>query len=199
MNPRLSAGLLLACTLLLIHPAPLPAAEARIHYQALRKVLLQQVFKQGGRHFLYGGSDASCRHALLENPVIAAAPGGRLRVTAQFRGRAGVELGGECVGATDAFQVVMSGVPVYRSGELLLDQLQVETPRPIYNDLIRGFFRDTLARAFRYPLLSEVRQAAADASRQGPYQVQVAGLEVRSIRPQADALEVVLDFSLNVQ
>ncbi len=187
-----AAGLLVASMALTAS-----AAEVRVHYQALQKALLQQVFKDGGRHFLYGASNTACQYAYLDQPRVTGSAG-RVVIRAQFHGRAGVVMLGECVGANDSFEVKMSGVPVYRNGVLSLDQVRLETAYPLYNDLLSTFVTGTVARALRFPLQAEVQKSVAEASKAGPYQLRVASLDVSSIRTEAQGLAVGLDFMMDI-
>ncbi len=198
MNRMLKRALTLAAAASLMIAASASAAEVTVHYQALYKALMQQVFNDGGRHYLYGASDAACQYAYLDKPRVMGVAG-RVAITAQFHGRAGAMMLGECVGANDSFEMKMSGVPVYRNGVVSLDQVQLETPNPFYNDLLRAFVAGTVARALRFPLQSEVQKSVVEASKAGPYQLRLASLEVSSIRTEPQGLKVALDFVMDIR
>ena len=182
---------------LLAHSRPAAAAELNIGYRAIEKALLSEVFVDGGRKFLLGSPQTPCAQAFLASPAVSP-QGERLQIRARFHSQAGVEISGECVGAGDTFDVWMSGVPAYRDGVLFLDQIRVQTPDKPYGDLARNLLGQTLPRLLRYPLLDEVRQKAAENSRQGPYQVAVARLDVGRITLAADHLSIPFDFTLSL-
>ena len=177
--------LLLGSGLALIRADAADAGVIKVHYQALENVLGEKFFTRQGQYFLYGAAASDCNSALLENPRVSGKDG-RLRITADFRGRAGMEVLGECKGTADAFVVEMTGVPVYRDGVLALSQAQVKTPYPLYNDVLGKVFTGGMAAVLRYPLLAELKKAAAEASRQNPFRLQVDSLQVASIETDGD-------------
>ncbi len=180
---------MLICALLM--PGWLSASELRLYYQALDKILRQQVFTESGRHYLIGNLSSRCTYAYLENPRVMA-EANRLRMTANFSGRAAATLLGECIGPAEAFRVSATGVPVYKQGMLRLNDVKVEHANRLYADLIRAFLE-----SLQYSLVDEVQQLAQQASEKSNYQIRVPTLSVNAIRVGAEA--IVLSFDISVQ
>ncbi len=190
--------LLLLLIVTLSTPEPIPAAELKIDYAALRTFLLEKIFTDNGRYYLAGDPTSLCNYALLENPRVSEHDG-RLQVTTYFRGRTAVEISGSCVGPGQAFDVSMTGVPVYKDGTLRLDDVQVQPTERLYSGLIRAFLGDTLVQSLRYPLFLEVQELARQASARANYDIRVPRLSVDAIRVQPEAIVFFFDFTMEVK
>lgn len=180
-------------------PRGATAAEVTIAYGAIERVLVAGVFTQGGRYYLEGAPESSCRFAFVQEPKLSAS-GGRLVVRLVFSGRAGVEVKGRCIGPGDTLQLAVSGVPVYSDGEILLSQLEVAAPESRYFSAVRGLVQSQLAQRLRYPLRAELERALAIVG--GPAAVvrpTLAAFEVRSLRVEPQQLRVAFDGSLDVK
>jgi hypothetical protein len=185
-----TAGVL---SLVLLMPGLLSASELRLHYQALEKLLRRQVFTESGRHYLIGNLGSRCTYAYLANPRVTP-QADRLRITADFRGRAAATLLGECVGPAEAFNVSATGVPVYRQGVLRLNDVKVDHSNPLYADLIRAFLE-----SLQYSLVEEVQKLAQQVSGTGGYEMRVPTLSVHTVRVGVEAIVFSFDIAVQVR
>lgn len=179
-------------------PRALPGAQLKVHFDAIKRVLMEQVFTDNGRSYLTGDPGSHCNYAFLEHPRVMA-DGKRLRVTAHFSGRMAVEISGSCVGPGEAFNVSISGVPAYKEGVFYLDEVQIEPSEGFYANLIRAALGDALLQSLKYPVLEEVRELARQASTQGHYEIHIPSLKVDSIRIEPKAIVFSFDFNVEVR
>lgn len=184
--------------LALLMPVTTAGAELRVYYSALEALLRDQVFIDGGRAYVVGDRKARCNYAYLEKPQVGAHKA-QLRVRAHFDSLTALELGGDCVGPVQAFDVSMTGVPVYRDGVLRLEQTQLEPADGLYGGLIRAVLGDALEQSLQYPLLQDLQRFARKASMQSPYEVRMRDLDVHTIRVEAEAIILMFDFSMEVR
>src|SRR5262245_42061798 len=110
-----TAGVLVAMS------ASAHAVEIHIQFGALERMLAEQVFTQEGRRYVRGAQNNKCNFAYLEKPQVHGS-NGRLRVRAHFSGRSSLNVLGQCVGMGDAFDVIITAVPVYKSGAVNLTE-----------------------------------------------------------------------------
>ena len=94
-------------------------ATLEIAYSSLERIIVNRVMTEGGLYYMQGDPSSTCRYAFVQEPRVGA-EGGRLRITVLFAGRTGTEVAGQCVGAGDNFDLVISGVPAYSDGDLFL-------------------------------------------------------------------------------
>jgi len=100
------------------------AVELRLQFGALERMLTEQLFTQEGRGYVHGSKTTKCDFAYLERPQIRGEDG-KLRITARFTGRKALNLVGQCVGLGDAFDVVITAIPQYKSGNIGLQEVKV--------------------------------------------------------------------------
>src|SRR6266567_2641163 len=100
------------------------AMELHIQFGALERMLTEQAFTQEGRRYVHGSKGAKCNFASLEKPQVRG-ESGLLRIKARFTGRSALNFAGQCVGLGDAFDVVVTAIPIYREGALGLQQVKV--------------------------------------------------------------------------
>lgn len=184
--------------LALLMPATTVGAELRVYYSALEALLREQVFTDGGRAYVVGDRKTRCNYAYLEKPQVGAQKA-QLRVRAHFDSLTALELGGDCVGPAQAFDVSMTGVPVYRDGVLRLEQTQLEPADGLYGGLIRAVLGDALEQSLQYPLLQDLQRFVRKASMQSPYEVRMRDLDVYTIRVEAEAIVFMFDFIMEVK
>ena len=89
--------------LLSAHTARCDSVQLRVHQAAIGKLLISHLFTQDRKYFL--GPASVCQFAFFENPVVEVGAEG-LVVRAHFSGKQGTEVLGNCMGASDAFDVV---------------------------------------------------------------------------------------------
>jgi hypothetical protein len=103
-----------AILLLLATASAAHAVEIRIQFGALERMLAEQVFTQEGRRYVRGDKTDKCNFAYLEKPQVRGDDDGHLRMRARFTGRSALNFIGR-VGMGDAFDAVITAVPVYRA------------------------------------------------------------------------------------
>jgi hypothetical protein len=194
----LPAALILALSPGMVERAP--AVELRLQFGALERMLTEQVFTQEGRRYVYGSKTNKCDFAYLERPQIRG-DDGKLRITARFTGRKGLNVIGQCVGLGDAFDVVITAVPQYRGGNIGLQEVRVASAGKsgFYIRRVCEAMQATLARDFRYPIEADAHRILEDPASQPGYKRELKGFKVPEIRVSGDALVLALDFELTVK
>jgi hypothetical protein len=200
--PQLRRTLMVASSLLLVTgPFFAPAARAAdltLSHAALERVVWQVLLTEGGRGYLEGGPDDTCRYAFVQEPKVTGA-NGRLRIRFLFAGRAGAQVGGRCVGPGDTFDLFVSGVPALAGGELYFEDLRVEAPDTAYFRLVSGLVEEQLRQRLRYPLKQDLDRVAATVGAPAGYAMSVERLEMSRVEVDEDALRVSLDLGLSVR
>jgi hypothetical protein len=177
-----------------------PAMELHIHFGALERMLTEQAFTQEGRRYVHGSRNAKCNFAYLEKPQVHG-DGGLLRIKARFTGRSALNFAGQCVGLGDAFDVVVTALPIYKEGALGLQQVKVssEGKSGYYIRKVCEAMQATLVKDFRYPLEDQAKRMLEDPASQPGYKREVKKLTVPDIRVTNDALVLQVDFELTVK
>ena len=176
------------------------AMELHIQFGALERMLTEQVFTQEGRRYVHGSKAAKCNFAYLEKPQVRG-DNGLLRIKARFTGRSALNVVGQCVGLGDAFDVVVTAIPIFREGALGLQQVKVtsEGKTGYYIRRVCEAMQASLTRDFKYPLEEQARRMLEDPSAQPGYKREVRKLSVPDIRVSSDALVLQVDFELTVK
>ena len=196
--PRLCPIGVLSVLLLLPAAAPTAAAEIRVHYRALEKLMVAKGFDEEGRFYPQPALTSKCRYAYFRDPVVGAAQG-RLRVTVSFHTMLGIDLGGSCRGAADAFPVVISGVPVYRDGELRLDQVRVDTEGRGYGGAVKPLVDSLLKEGLKFPLQQRLEEWSRIVWEETGTRMSVPKLEIGEIRLGENELAVEFDFRVDLR
>jgi hypothetical protein len=170
-----------AFTLALYSALPALAAGLELRYEALERLIAQQMFTGDGRRYVHGSKASRCQYAYLETPHIGA-ENGRLRITAKFSGRSAVGLLGVCVGMGDSFDLTLLATPVARQG--------------------RGV-RKALAQSFQRDFKIDVREQARKLLEQGPENATVRGelkdFELSGVSLTPDSVVLEVEFRLVVK
>ena len=176
------------------------AGELHIQFGALERMLTEQAFTQEGRRYVHGSKTARCNFAYLEKPQVRG-DNGLLRIKARFTGRSALNVVGQCVGLGDAFDVVVTAVPIYRDGALGLQQVKVtsEGKTGYYIRRVCEAMQASLTKDFKYPLEEQARRMLEDPAAQPGYKREVRKLSVPDIRVTSDALVLQVDFELTVK
>jgi len=173
------------------------AAESTlvIENTAIEKTLREQFFTNKGRFWL-NNTDA-CNQSWLESPKVTAS-GGRLRIGALFSGRVGAQVGGQCVGGADAFNVTASGKPFYRDGRLGVEDIRIDSlSKEIYRPLLQPVFSSMVPKALDVNLKETVVRLLA--GRTAPYEVEINELVATEVTADADRVNVRIQFDLRVR
>jgi hypothetical protein len=192
----LTAGVMITVSTLV--PPVAAAAEVTLSHAALERLVWKVLLTEGGRGYLEGGPDDTCRYAFVQEPKVTGADG-RLRVRFVFSGRAGAQVGERCVGPGDTFDLVVSGVPALAGGELYLEELKVEAPDTAYFRLVSGLVETQLRQRLRYPLKQDLDRAVANLGVPAGFPMSVESLEMRRAQIDTEALHLSLDVSLNIR
>jgi hypothetical protein len=191
---------LTAAALAALWPCCSQAAELRIQYSAIGKVLAQQVFTQEGRKYVRGTREQRCNFAYLEHPEISGS-NGRLTIRAHFTGRSARNFFGKCVGLGDSFDVQIGAVPYYHDGVIGLKDVRVDSVNKdgVYIRLVRSALAYSLAAEFGYRVLDDAKKVLE--ARRDPLQItqELGRFTVQAIQVSGDALVLSVDFSLTVK
>jgi hypothetical protein len=166
-----------------------------IENTAIEKTLREQLFTDKGRFWL-NNTDA-CNQSWLESPKVTAS-GGRLRIGVFFSGRVGAQVGGQCVGGADAFNVTASGKPFFRDGRLGVEDIRIDSlSKEIYRPLLEPVFSSMVPKALDVNLKESVVRLLA--GRTAPYVVEIKELVATEVTAEADRVNVRLQFDLRVR
>lgn len=171
--------------------------ELRISHQAVARGIAATLMTPGGRWFLQGSSADECSHAFVQDPRVDAV-GDRLRITVLFSGRGAVAVGERCVGPGDTFDVSLTGVPVHRDGEIVLDDARLEAPDRRYFEVVSGLLDRAFRDRFRYPVRNAAEWAVHDLRERTGRHVVLDAFDVGPIGVDADGLRLPLRLSLAV-
>ena len=176
------------------------AVELHIQFGALERLLTEQVFSQEGRRYVHGSKANKCNFAYLEKPEVRG-EGGRLRIKARFTGRSALNLVGQCVGLGDAFNLVITALPIYKNGAIGLQEVKVtsEGKSGYYIHRVCESMQASLAKDFKYPLEAEAQKMLEGAGAQPGYKREVRRFTVPDIRVTNYALVAQVDFELTVK
>lgn len=182
----------LLCALFWV-PGIASASEIVIENTAIEKTLQQQVFVDAGRYHLVPGT--RCQYAYLTAPSIAISRG-RIRLTSRLTGRLGMEVGGQCSGLSDAFDVTVSGQPYFSGERLGLKDLRIEeVSNPLYKPMLQALLTQALPRAIDINLREGLQNVLAG---QG-YDVVVTRLAVTDLVSDDNRVRAKLDFALSAR
>jgi hypothetical protein len=184
---------------MLLAPTRAGATEIRLSFGVLERLLAEQVFTEDGRKYVKGSKTARCNFAYLEHPKIWGKDG-RLSIKARFTGKAAIDLMGSCVGTGDAFDLTVTGVPYFSSGNVAFKDIAIETDRDgFYIRRVKLALRDTLSKEFKYNIASDAKRLMEQQDPGQPYQRKLVRFDISAIQVVNDALVLVVDFVLAVQ
>ncbi len=105
------------------------------------------------------------------------------------------------MGLGDAFFVILTATPAYRSGNIVLDHVTVASDGKtgIYIRKVCGILGTSLERDFKYPLAAEAKRILEDAGKQPGYQRELRDFQVPAIRVTKDGLVLEAEFALLVK
>lgn len=180
---------------LLLSPVAGLASEIAIENTAIEKMLIQQVYIDRGRYHLV--QETRCQFAYLTSPAVSISQG-RLRLKSRLSGRLGIEVGGQCSGLSDAFDVTVSGQPFFSGERLGLKDVRVdEVSNPLYKPMLQVLVTQALPRAIDFNLREGVQQMLA--GQRPVYDVTVGRLSVTEITAENNRLSARLDFAVSAR
>lgn len=172
------------------------ASELILEHTAIEKTLKRDVFNaKGGRYHLV--DPATCAYSYLESPQVSIAAG-RLRIKSHFISQIASQVGGECVGTSDEFDVTVSGRPVYRNDKLVLDDVRLDDVSDMaWLPLIEVFVKSAAPRVLEINLKEALRRIFEDAST--PYEVVVEKITVTKLLSEDNKIRATFEFVLKAR
>jgi hypothetical protein len=181
------------------------AAELRIYYTAIQKILAREVFTNDGRRYVHGSPTAKCSFAYLEHPELHG-DNGKLILNARFTGRSALDVFGRCIGLGDSFDVSITAVPYYHNQSIGLKEVRVEGFAPhgeprtgYYVRRVCAALSDSLRKQFDYRVGDQARRILEQTAPQAAYTQELLDFNVPQIQVMPEALVVIVDFRLAVK
>lgn len=175
------------------------AAEIKIAFSTLERLIAEQAFTDDGRRYVKGGRSAKCSFAYLEKPRMSGRDG-RLVIQARFTGRSALNMLGQCVGLGDAFDLTVYSVPSYANNQVALKDIVIETPRnSYYIGRVRDELRKSLAKPFDYNISNDVKKLLEQAPPNPRFQMKLDRFQVTSLRADNDGVVLSVDFAMLVK
>ena len=179
---------------LFLLPTAAAADSLEITYPAVERMVITGLLTEGGRRYLHGSPSDTCNYAFVQEPRVTGVSG-RLNVRFLFAGSIGAEVAGRCVGRGDNFNIVVSGVPRYDRGDIVLDQVRFEADNPLW-DLFSPIIKSRLGPMLRLPLRQGIESRLASSGAMGRASVEdltVSNIHVGERTVRIDAgLRIVL-------
>ena len=190
----------LPAAVMLIAARDIRAAELRIYFTAVQKILSQQIFTQDGRKYVKGTQKSKCGFVYIDNPRLGE-NNGLLSLKMRVTARTGWDILGACLGPGDSFDLAIVGAPYYRDGSIRMKEIRVATVDrgTWYSRRIRDAFARNFPKYFEYKVLDDLRNTIEKGQPKGPYDLQLGTFQVPQIRVLNDSVILDLDFSLSVR
>ena len=174
------------------------AADIELRFDALERIIAEQVFTQDGRKYVRGTPATKCQFAYLEKPHIGA-DNGLLRVSARFSGRTALDLFGGCIGLGDSFDLTIVAAPVVRSGAMGFKDVKVSTTKDSYYiRRVRAALTQSFAKDVKIEVKDQARKILEQAREGASYKAEMASFDLTQVRVNPDALVLVVEFRLVV-
>ena len=172
------------------------ASELILEHTAIEKTLKRDIFNaKGGRYHLV--DPTTCAYSYLESPQVSIATG-RLRIKSHFISQVASQVGGECVGTSDEFDITVSGRPVYRNDKLLMDDVKVDdATNLVWRPLIEVFIKSAGPRVLEINLKEALQRMFKDAST--PYEVIIEKILVSKLIAEENKIRATFDFVLQAR
>jgi hypothetical protein len=172
------------------------ASELILEHTAIEKTLKRDVFNaKGGRYHLV--DPTTCAYSYLESPQVTIGAG-RLKIKSHFISQVASQVGGECVGASDEFDITVSGRPVYRGDKLMMDDVKVDDATNIvWRPLIEVFIKSAAPHVLEINLKEAIQRMFKDAST--PYEVSIEKILVSKLVAEENKIKATFDFVLQAR
>jgi hypothetical protein len=189
---------LAAGILLFVAAVPSIAADIELRFDALERIISEQVFTQDGRKYVRGTPATRCQFAYLEKPRIGA-DSGLLRVSARFSGRTALDLFGGCIGLGDSFDLSIAATPVVRNGAMGFKDVKVTTTKDSYYiRRVRSALTQSFAKDVRIEVKDQARKILEQTREGASYKAELSSFDLTEVRVNPDALVLVVEFRLVV-
>jgi hypothetical protein len=174
------------------------AAEIELRFDALERIISEQIFTQDGRKYVRGTPATRCQFAYLEKPHIGA-DNGLLRVSARFSGRTALDLFGGCIGLGDSFDLTIVAAPVVRNGAMGFKDVNVSTTKDSYYiRRVRAALKQSFTKDVKIEVKDQARKILEQTREGASYKAEMASFDLTQVRVNPDALVLVVDFRLVV-
>ncbi len=172
------------------------ASELILEHTAIETSLKRDVFNaEGGRYHLV--DPTTCAYSYLDLPQVSIAAG-RLRIKSHFTSQVASQVGGECVGSSDEFDITVSGRPVYRNDKLVMDDVRLDDATDlVWRPLIEVFIKSAASRVFQINLKEALQRMFKDAST--PYEVSIEKIQVTKLLAEDNRIKATFDFVLRAR
>jgi hypothetical protein len=188
-----------AIFLSLVAPVPTFAADIELRFDALERIISEQVFTQDGRKYVRGTPATRCQFAYLEAPRIGT-ENALLRVSARFSGRTAFDLLGGCIGLGDSFDLTIVAAPVVRNGAIGFKDVKVTTTKDSYYiRRVRAALTQSFGKDVKIDVKDQARKILEQQREGASYKVEMASFNLTEVRVTSDSLVLVIDFRLIVQ
>lgn len=190
---------LAAILLLLFAARPGFGADIELRFDALERIIAEQVFTQDGRKYVRGTPKTRCQFAYLESPHIGA-ENGLLRVSARFSGRTALDVFGGCIGLGDSFDLQITAAPVVRNGAIGFKDVKVTTTKDsFYIRRVKAALLGAFAKDVKIDVKEQAKKIFEQAREGASYRAEMASFDLGDVRVTPDALVLVVEFRLVVQ
>ncbi len=172
------------------------ASELILEHTAIEKTLKRDVFNaKGGRYHLI--DPTTCAYSYLESPQVSIGAG-RLKIKSHFISQVASQVGGECIGTSDEFDITVSGRPVYRNDKLVMDDVKVDDATNLaWLPLIEVFIKSVAPHVLEINLKEAIQRMFKDAST--PYEVIIEKLVVSKLVAEENKIRATFDFVLQAR
>ena len=187
---------LVAVILVALSGSLAPASELILEHTAIEKTLKRDVFNaKGGRYHLV--DPTTCAYSYLESPQVTIGAG-RLKIKSHFISQVASQVGGECIGTSDEFDITVSGRPVYRGDKLVMDDVKVDdATNPVWRPLIEIFIKSAGPHVLEINLKEAIQRMFKDAST--PYEVSIDKIVVSKLVAEENKIRATFDFVLQAR
>jgi hypothetical protein len=174
------------------------AADIELRFDALERIIAEQVFTQDGRKYVRGTPSTKCQFAYLEHPQIGE-DSGLLRVRAKFSGRSALGVMGGCIGLGDSFDLTITATPLVRNGAIGFKDVKVATTKDsFYIRRVKAALMQAFAKDVKIEVKDQARKILEQSRDGASYKVELASFDLTEVRVKPDALVLVVEFHLVV-
>jgi len=176
------------------------AAEVRITFPAVQRLMAGQVFTQEGRRYVSGDRSRRCDYAYLENPRVGEW-NGLLIIKARFSGRKAFDVMGRCVGLGDEIELTIAATPIVKRGVLTLADVKVDTggKDSFYTRRVSAALRESLERQFGLDVAGRARELLEQKDPKAGFLRDLSNFEFRQVKVGRDAIILDVDFAVTVR
>jgi hypothetical protein len=171
------------------------ASEIVLEASAIEKTLKHEVFDAQGRYHLV--TPTTCTYSYLDSPSVSIS-GGRLRIKSHLTSQAASQVGKECVGGSDEFDVTLSGRPVYRAEKIVIDDIKLDDVSDLaWRPLLEVFIKRAAPKMLEINLRQALQRTLKDANT--AYDVLVEKIAVTKLVAEENKVRADIDFLLRAR